>query len=174
MSNIDTLDPTIKSQLNLLMSGVKVKRFHTVPTINQETVGHHSSIVAGLLYILWPEKLYLLPHAIFHDLPEHITGDTPSPGKRLFVDRDRMKSAESQIFANASVQLPELNSEDARCLKICDILAGMATCQHEMMMGNSYVKESMRNYHSYILEIGPHHPNVLEIVKYFMNPEVCG
>lgn len=140
----------------MLIKGAYTKRFHTVPSIMTETVGHHSTLVAGLLYILWPEKPHLLIHAIFHDLPEHVTGDVPSPGKRMFVDRARLKSAEASLMAEAGLSLPALSPEDERLLKIADILAGMVTCRQELTMGNRFMAESMENYKSYLVEIGPH------------------
>ena len=153
----------ISRQLQMLIKGAYTKRFHTVPTIMQETVGHHSMLVAGLLYILWPEKQHLLIHAIMHDLPEHVTGDTPSPGKRMFVDRDRLKSAEYTLMVDAGLNLPKLSPEDERYLKIADILAGMITCSQEVLMGNRMVVESMENYASYLKEIGPHTQPVMLI-----------
>lgn len=153
----------ISNQLQMLIKGAYTKRFHTVPTIMQETVGHHSMLVSGLLYILWPEKQHLLIHAIFHDLPEHVTGDVPSPGKRMFVDRERLKAAEHTLMIGAGLHLPQLSAEDERCLKIADILAGMITCNQELTMGNRMVYESMENYMAYLKEIGPHTKPVMLI-----------
>lgn len=159
----------ILNQLQMLIKGAYTKRFHTVPTIMQETVGHHSMLIAGLLYILWPAKQHLLIHAIFHDLPEHVTGDVPSPGKRMFVDRERLKAAEFSLMVDAGLSLPKLSAEDERCLKIADILAGMITCSQELTMGNRMVLESMENYSAYLKEIGPHEQPVMLIAHRLYN-----
>lgn len=156
-------DPITSSQISLLTRGLSVQRFHTVPTISKETVGHHSALVAGFAYLIWPDKPQLLAHAIFHDVAEHVTGDIPSPGKRLFVDRTRLKAAEQDILDGVNLQLPSLTPADERCLKICDILAGMAACRHELMLGNHFIKESFDNYIDYLGEMDVTEPVVQHI-----------
>ena len=153
------------NQLFLLMNGAQVTRFHTVPTIKNESVGHHSMLVAGLAFILWPDRPHLLPHAIVHDLPEVVTGDMPSPGKRAYGDRTALKTIEGEIINTAGFTLPALSDEDAACLKVCDILAGMVTCYFELRMGNRLVTESMENYRSYLKEMGPHSKQVCAIAN---------
>jgi 5'-deoxynucleotidase YfbR-like HD superfamily hydrolase len=161
----DSEHQTTERQVNLLISGFAVKRFHTVPTIGQETVGHHSALVAAFVTLIWPEKLHLLPHALIHDVAESITGDVPSPGKRLFVDRERLKKAEGDILEAADLLLPPLSAEDQRSLKICDILAGMAACRQELRMGNHLVMEAFGNYVDYFRELGVTDPTALSIAE---------
>ena len=151
--------PAIKMDgaLSLLLRGVQTRRFHTVPMIQQETVGHHSALVAGMLHLIFPEcSKAVLVHATFHDIAECETGDIPSPSKRLFVDRARMDDAEDTVMGNSGLFLPELKPEERKQLKVADILAGMATCLYERQLGNRHTRTAFSNFSLYYDEIGPH------------------
>lgn len=154
-------------QLELLMRGVNTRRFHTVPTISCETVGHHSAIVAGLVFLIDAgASASLLIHATFHDLPEFMTGDIPSPSKRAFVDRNRLDEAEVSCLQKFGVQLPVLTQDEQRLLKVADILAGMVACLHERSMGNVMVTEAWYNFSIYFSEQPSPHPRAVAILDH--------
>lgn len=140
--------------LDLLLRGVQTRRFHTVPTIQTETVGHHSALVAGMLFLAYPDcSRNVLVHATFHDLAECETGDIPSPSKRAFVDRAALNQAEYRILQASNLNLPVLTEVEERQLKVADILAGLATCLHERQLGNTLVKTAWQNFASYYVEL---------------------
>ena len=59
-----------------------VTRFHTLRTIRQQSVAHHSWGVATLLLHVWPEApASVLRAALWHDVAEIETGDMPAPIK---------------------------------------------------------------------------------------------
>ncbi len=142
----------IQRQLRLLMRGSRVSRFHTTPTIKEETVGHHSSIVCGILLLVWPERVTvgLLRYAVFHDSAEFITGDVPSPAKRL-MDRSALDALESSVLADHHVPLQTLDEDTKRIFKFADNLAGIATCVFELRMGNLHAAEAYTNFTNYFM-----------------------
>lgn len=139
-----------------LMAGLSTRRFHVIPMVAGETVGHHSALVAGLLLILWPNvSRNVLVAAITHDLAEYVTGDLPSTSKRLgIVDRKALAEQEAAVLKAAGLQDPQLSDEEALQLKTADVLAGMAACVHERMLGNLYIAEVFLNFSSYFQELG--------------------
>lgn len=140
----------INKQIELLMRGSRVSRFHTTPTIKEETVGHHTSIVCGILLLVWPERVTvdLLRYAVFHDSAEFITGDVPSPAKRL-MDRSALDALESSVMVQHNVPLQTLDEGTKRIFKFADNLAGIATCVFELRMGNLHAVEAYRNFTTY-------------------------
>lgn len=68
-----------------IRKGFQVRRYHTEPIIQEETVGHHTANVIGILfdfYHPWPVPHGVLIHALLHDVPECYTGDIPAPAKK--------------------------------------------------------------------------------------------
>lgn len=78
-----------------------VKRWHNVNTIRDQTVAEHSFMVAIIALDLMntimgldkaaaessmPKIAALLMAAIFHDMPEVVIGDPPTPAKRFMRD----------------------------------------------------------------------------------------
>ena len=75
----------MKKTLEFLLAGAEVLRYHTVQTLQRETVGHHSHGVACLVLLLDPQaSARLLRAALLHDLAEQCTGDIPSAAKREY------------------------------------------------------------------------------------------
>jgi len=69
--------------LHNVLPGGHVKRFHTVKTVGTQTVAEHSFGVAMLVTAMEQGKpsCKLLKAALFHDIAELVTGDTPAPTK---------------------------------------------------------------------------------------------
>ena len=61
----------MRKKLEFILAGTEVTRYHTVRTLVQETVGHHSHGVAMLCLFLAPDaSANLLKAALVHDLAE--------------------------------------------------------------------------------------------------------
>lgn len=137
--------------LSLIYDGVMTKRFHTVATIKDETVGHHQGLVMALLLACYPlASRDLVIYAAFHDLAEHETGDVPSTVKRMFPSVKAMfDEAEASIYRQAGFSLPALTKDDHNRFKRCDNVAGMMTCKREYMLGNTPIVEQFTNFMSY-------------------------
>ncbi len=142
-------------QINFLRVGADVKRFHTLFTIQQETVGHHSHGVALICLLLEPRaSVQLLTAALLHDLSEQATGDIPSPAKRLCGVAQQVTTLENQVMAEAGFVMPHLYIHEERVLKLADIAHGALFCKREMRLGNSEMSHVFANYMNYAKEIG--------------------
>ena len=65
-----------------VLEGGEVKRYHTMPTIGEQTVANHSWGVAVILSWLKPDiSPKALLKALTHDVAEKQTGDMPAPTK---------------------------------------------------------------------------------------------
>lgn len=69
-----TIDPRLAGE---------IARYHTWPTIGQQTCANHQWNVARILLAIWPEApRALIVEALFHDVGEMATGDIPYPVKK--------------------------------------------------------------------------------------------
>jgi len=135
----------------LIFDGVETKRFHTVPTWRQETVGHHQGIVMALLMHAYPRiRREVIRYASIHDLAEHVTGDAPSPTKRSHPDLKRLlDDFEDSVYRTFTVDLPILDGVEYNLFKRVDNVAGMMTCYREYMMGNFNITREFTNFRTY-------------------------
>lgn len=66
----------MRNRILFTMRGGEVVRYHTLMTIQRETVSSHSFGVAWFVYFLQPEaRAQVLMAALAHDLAEHMVGD---------------------------------------------------------------------------------------------------
>lgn len=145
---------TLFSRLNLILKGGHVVRFHTKPTLKEETVAEHSYLVAWLLTLVLPTtpRVELLLAALAHDLPEYVLGDLPSPAKKAMGLGELYRREEAALFESAGMPNYEdmLTREEAETLKFCDNLAGYLKCRYEMQLGNRTLSSVVVNYRAYI------------------------
>lgn len=140
----------MKKTLEFLLAGAEVLRYHTVQTLQRETVGHHSHGVACLVLLLDPQaSARLLRAALLHDLAEQHTGDIPSPAKREYGIGEQVEQLERRLMAEAGITYPQLGAADARTLKLADIAHGALFCLREMSLGNRRMRTVYDRYMSY-------------------------
>lgn len=140
----------MRQTLNFIIAGSEVVRYHTVTTIQRETVGHHSHGVAILTLLFDPDASRpLLLAGLFHDLAEHQTGDIPSPAKHEYGIGDQVDKLERRLMLEAGILYPELTPRDARTLKLADIAHGALFCVREMSLGNRRMRSIFTRYMSY-------------------------
>ena len=141
----------MKDQIQFLLDGANVKRYHTITTLVPETVGHHSHGVALLACMLSKSEpsLNLVFAALVHDLAEHQTGDIPSPSKRQFGIGDMINALEEELLENSGWAPEELSMEEARALKLADLGQGALYCVEEIQRGNSKMRIVLERYLSY-------------------------
>lgn len=118
--------------LNLLEAG-EVIRFHAVPTITGQTVGHHSFGVAAILIALGmmvdPEDRWVVSNAILHDAAELITGDMPFTVKRSSPElKAHMDHMELQADMDHFLPQTRLSHRQETLLKLADMLEGLRWC----------------------------------------------
>tara|TARA_R110000787_G_scaffold156836_4_gene270786 strand:- start:392 stop:829 length:438 start_codon:yes stop_codon:yes gene_type:complete len=113
-------------------------------TINEQRNGQHSWGVAVIIHKLWPDcSRDLLLAALYHDVPEYITGDIPADCKWRFDELStELSAAETEIIGDLGIPKPgHLPIKDYRRLKIADMLELMWFCLEEMQMGNTTIRE---------------------------------
>jgi len=140
----------VRNQIDFFMRGSEVVRYHTVQTIQRETVGHHSHGVAMLVKILRPvASADLMWAACLHDLAEHQTGDIPSPSKRQYGIGEQVSELEDELLHAAGLTMPALQKEEERILKLADIAQGALFCAREIELGNRRMREVFDRYIGY-------------------------
>lgn len=122
---------------NLIRDAGHVKRCHTVQMHGEQTVGHHTYGVICIILELWPEcSKSLIKAALYHDVPEFLTGDTPATAKWAYKPlADGIKQAESAIMDQHCLNV-ELTEEEERRLHIADLLELAMTSFEQLSMGN--------------------------------------
>jgi 5'-deoxynucleotidase YfbR-like HD superfamily hydrolase len=144
----------MKERLDFFAAGADVLRYHTVRTLAQETVGHHSHQVALLCTLIDPNaSRELLMAALMHDLAEQVTGDIPSPAKRQFGISDQVSAMEAKIMRSVGIDFPMLTMEEARVLKLADLAQGALFCARELALGNSRMRPVFDRYYSYAYDM---------------------
>lgn len=122
-----------------IRQGGSVKRFHTWPTIGEQTVAAHTWGVLALILAFEPKpSVALLRRAVFHDLAEYETGDIPSSakwGSRILKDAcDRLEEV-----VNTNNGFPtdeELSPYEIDVLKAADLFEMLWFCYEQYMLGN--------------------------------------
>ena len=140
----------MKETLDFIIAGTEVTRFHTITTLQRETVGHHSHGVALLALLINPSATReVLLAALMHDLAEHQVGDIPSPAKREYGIGEQVSELEDRLMRAAGLVMPDLKPEDARLLKLADIAQGALFCVREISLGNQRIRTVFDRYLSY-------------------------
>lgn len=145
----------MRKSIEFIMSGGEVNRYHTMLTLQRETVGHHSHATACLVLLLNPEaSREVLIAALFHDLAEQYTGDIPSPAKREYGIGDQVATLEKRLIAEAGLSWPVLTAGDERLLKIADLAHGALSCIREISLGNRRMRVVFERFVSYAADMG--------------------
>ena len=139
----------MQNKLAFITEGGEVERYHTVRTLQTETVGHHSFGVAMFCHLLLPESSKdLILAALTHDLAEHRLGDIPSPAKKEYGIGEQVNELEEKLLRSVGLNF-ELLPEEKRALKLADIFQGMSFCLRELQLGNRKHEVIYRRYASY-------------------------
>lgn len=146
----------MKTSIKFITGGSEVNRYHTMFTLQKETVGHHSHGVACLVLVLNPDaSRELIIAALYHDLAEQHTGDIPSPAKREYGIGDQVAALEKRIISEAGLLWPTLTPEDERTLKMADLAHGALSCAREMSLGNSRIRAVFDRFIEYAQNMRP-------------------
>ncbi len=156
----------MREQLEFILAGAAVKRFHTIHTIHSQNIAEHSWGVAWLCYLLTDEqpRAELLIAAMEHDLPEHVTGDMPAPAKRSMNLHKLFKEAEEEAMACAGFADRELTDEELKVLKFADTVDLMLFCIRDMSMGSLHTKPVYKNCLLYVEELRPYTDKMSEML----------
>jgi 5'-deoxynucleotidase YfbR-like HD superfamily hydrolase len=129
-----------------VLDGGEVKRYHTLSTIGEQTVGSHSWGVAVILNWLKPDisKTAILK-ALTHDVAEKLTGDMPAPTKWNNKDLAlELALVEKNIEKNLGVDY-ELTPEEKEFFKQSDLFELLFYCVNQRSLGNTNVNVVFSN-----------------------------
>lgn len=155
------------SSLIYARKGGEVKRFHTVPTLQEQNIADHSFGVAMVCAYLAGQEppgvgVALLMAALTHDLAEQEFGDMPAPAKRAMPDvmrdghgpetfREMFGKMEQAALQAQGLDWEELLTEqEKRWLKLADAAEGCFRCIRERAMGNRLIIPVWVNFISYV------------------------
>lgn len=143
----------MRNRIEFFLDGAETERYHTIRTLQRETVGHHSHGVA-MFVVLMQGSAMALRAALFHDLAEHILGDIPSPAKKKYGIGEQVNELEEQLLDGMDFNV-ELDARSKRILKFADIFQGMSFCTREVKMGNTKLASVFYRYKTYAEELMP-------------------
>lgn len=129
-----------------------IERWGIVRHHRRDNVGAHSHRVA--IYadqiadiIEWrteaEDRLDLIRCALWHDMPEVITGDLQGPVKKAVVDLAKLGEYEARNMERRFLHsvIPAPSPEMRDIIKIADLLDEVLWCTIEMRMGNQMLRD---------------------------------
>lgn len=138
----------MRKKIEFIVAGSETTRYHTVRTLQTETVGHHSHGVAMYCVLLGGTPNTVVA-ALTHDLAEHQLGDIPAPAKRQYGIGATVNELEERLLLDVGLRGEMLTKAELRTLKLADIFQGMTFCIREMQLGNKSMDIIYRRYASY-------------------------
>ncbi len=132
-------EPTLLGRVLLAREGADVERCHAHPHLLRYSVGHHSHGVAAIAIHTWQwahgklPRAELIVAALYHDVPERVTGDVPQPVKLLLGGTLDAVEARVLTWMGVNVELTEL---EARWLECSDRVELWMWSQEEARRGN--------------------------------------
>tara|TARA_R100001369_G_scaffold1065_1_gene3637 strand:- start:2137 stop:2640 length:504 start_codon:yes stop_codon:yes gene_type:complete len=131
-----------------VVRGGTIKRYHTLETIGEQSVGAHSWGVAMILQYLNPEisKTAIL-RALTHDVAELYTGDIPAPVK---WDNPELTTVLKNIEADYEKKLDinyteNLTPTEYLLFKQADMFELLFFCMRQRKMGNTNMNTVFSN-----------------------------
>jgi 5'-deoxynucleotidase YfbR-like HD superfamily hydrolase len=125
----------------------RIKRYHCIPVIHQETVGEHSHRVCTLYLQLFSlPRVEVLEYILYHDMGELSAGDLPFNAKRDVPEMKHfMDRAEEAGLKRLDIEIPHLTEIELARIKLCDLLQMLEFACIELNMGNQYARSVQEN-----------------------------
>jgi 5'-deoxynucleotidase YfbR-like HD superfamily hydrolase len=122
---------------------LRVARYHTCPTIQQQTIGEHVAQLLRITMTIWPNPpRHFVAHILCHDMPEVCLGDPPYPSKRIHrALKDAMTGAEGAVMRDMRGQwsvpeYTELSEAEHRIFKLFEYIEMWEFLLNEIELGN--------------------------------------
>lgn len=124
-------------KLRLMRQAARVERMHTQPLARQQTVGEHTFNVIALIDMVAPEMtINLWRAALYHDIPEAITGDMPGNIKWKYEGLAKsLEQVEENIISAYRLGI-NLAQKEENVLKFCDTMELAIFCIEEAERGD--------------------------------------
>jgi len=125
----------------------RVKRYHTIPVLHQETIGEHSHRVCTIYIELFgTPRIEVLEHILYHDMGEFSAGDLPFNAKRDVPEMKHfMDRAEEAGLRHLGITMPKLDEIELARVKLCDMLQMLEFARIEINLGNQYARSVQDN-----------------------------
>ena len=131
-----------------------VRRYHTVGHVHmEERVGYHTANVMAILFFLFDDHppLYLLRHALHHDVPELATGDLPATTKWRHPELAKaVEKVEEELIEAMQLENHPLEPLHRDLLKFADMMDLCFKSVEEMSVGNEAFQKILFNGLVYI------------------------
>lgn len=146
----------------------RVKRYHTWPTIQEQTTRDHSARVAEIYVEIWGmPRAEVLYWCLLHDKGEQFAGDSPFGGKTSVPGfREMLNQAEIIGLEKLDLTIPELTSVEYSCCKICDLLEMMEFCIVEQNLGNQYAQVMTQDVYDKALAVAAEIGNYDKVLEW--------
>ena len=173
-----------KDQLQFLIEGSVVERYHTRPGIKPQTNGHHQHEVAMLASLLVPSdsdgrsiiRAELLLACLTHDGAEQASSDISTPSKMALGIQQELHDFEQDKLRKYGMDYEQyLTDTEYVVLQLADKLSLLLYCCRELALGNRGVLliwrrsctaiESLPGSAALPLEIALRASNVYEAIK---------
>ena len=125
----------------------QVKRFHTFPTLTQQTVGEHTFNMLCMLFQIYDEvkketpSINLIKAVMYHDFGERWVGDVPATARWHNEEFKSVVDGYEEKLRHKMGFYVELTEEETRVLKFLDSLDCLLWAVHEENVGNKYASE---------------------------------
>jgi 5'-deoxynucleotidase YfbR-like HD superfamily hydrolase len=141
-------------RVRLAREGAAVERAHNTPHLMRYSVGQHSLDLVTLITLCWQvdhggqlPRAELLVAAAFHDVPERITGDPPSPVKSKAAVLYGAMDDNIQVWLGVQrPALDELTVEEETWLHAADRIELALWGMEEARRGNTAVLPWVEGY----------------------------
>jgi 5'-deoxynucleotidase YfbR-like HD superfamily hydrolase len=133
-------------RLKLLRNAARVLRCHNARSQHPQTVGEHTFGVLAVLRTVYPEaSARLWEAALFHDVPEAVTGDVPAPTKHRFkLLEEALRGVEASVRDEYELEV-HITAIEKGVLKYCDYMELALFAIEECDSGNRHMASMARN-----------------------------
>jgi 5'-deoxynucleotidase YfbR-like HD superfamily hydrolase len=126
--------------LMYLREAFLIRRYHTVNySAIQDTVGHHTANVIGLLYFLYDDvpPLGVVSNALYHDCLELLTGDIPATAKWSDAQfNEALTKLEEKLAKKLGIPIFKMSEQETNLVRYADIMDVCLKSIDEVMVGN--------------------------------------
>ena len=132
--------------LSKVMDSGDIKRYHTLPTVGEQTNATHSWGVAVIATYLHPDlNARVLLKALMHDVGEIETGDIPAPVKWENPELKKQLSVlEARVEKNLEIEYT-LTEYEQRIFKQADMFELLFFCVKQRKLGNCHINHVFSN-----------------------------
>ena len=132
--------------LSKVMNSGDIKRYHTLPTIGEQTNATHSWGVAVIATYLHPIlNARVLLKALMQDVGEIATGDIPAPVKWENPElKKQLNVLEARVAKNLEIEY-DLTDYEKRIFKQADMFELLFFCVKQRKLGNRHINHVFSN-----------------------------